>query len=103
MPYSPYIPSGTFILQVGASGAVPLASGAVSGAHMAMESDGIYAASGFTTVDNFFFAHTTGADYLTEHNPTNIAIATGTGYVYGGDIRGSGDKYQMWELPPKRG
>ena len=96
MPYYPYIPSGTFILEVGPSGATPVISGGLSAATGATGSAGIYAASGFEVVDNFFFAHTTGSDYLLTGNPTNIALATGTGYVYGGDIRGTGDNYQMW-------
>jgi hypothetical protein len=97
MPYYPYIPSGTFILEVNPSGATPLISGGYIAATGATGADGIYAASGFKIVDNFFFAHTTGdsanQDYLATGNPTNIALATGTGYVYGGDIRGTGDNY----------
>ena len=96
MPYYPYIPSGTFILEVNPSGATPLISGGYIAATGATGSGGIFAGQNYKTVDNFFFAHTTGADYLTTGNPTNIALATGTGYVYGGDIRGTGDNYQMW-------
>ena len=97
MPYYPYIPSGTFILEVNPSGATPLISGGYTAATGATGVGGIYEASGFKVVDNFFFAHTTGnsadQDYLATGNPTNIALATGTGYVYGGDIRGTGDNY----------
>ena len=97
MPYYPYTPSGTFILEVNPSGATPLISGGYTAATGATGAGGIYAASGFKVVDNFFFAHTTGnsadQDYLATGNPTNIALATGTGYVYGGDIRGTGDNY----------
>ena len=94
--YTAPIPSGIYILRTNPSGATPVASGGYIAATGATGSAGIYAASGFEVVDNFFYAHTTGADYLLTGNPTNIALATGTGYVYGGDIRGTGDNYQMW-------
>ena len=99
--------SGIYILQVTPSGATPIAAEGYPAATGATGAGGLYAASGFKFVDDFFFAHTTNADHLLSGNPTNISLATGTGKLLGQDIRGSGIGYQVWGtttptgLPPQ--
>ena len=89
--------SGIYVLQVTSSGATPIAAAGYPAATGATGVGGIYHASGFTSVDGFFFAHSTGSGHLLTGNPTSIAVATGTGKLLGEDIRGSGIGYQVFD------
>ena len=99
--------SGIYILQVTSSGVTPIAAEGYPAATGATGAGGLYAASGFKFVDDFFFASTVNADHLVSGNPTNISLATGTGKLLGQDIRGTGNGYQVWGtatptgLPPQ--